>query len=588
MREQHSEQEEQNSQLQQQGLELRAEIDRHESQIQFNEDRMRDLQSQSARATSDISQAEERKLAAEGELEQVAQRWNGSSAAVEAHRQALEQKRQAFQGVETEMRTGQDSLRQAQNQSFEAAQQFSRARNEITALDLQKEGNAARLQKLSAEKIQLEEERTGLGARLQQFSESVEAGIQNAQTHRGNVEERQARLREVQRELVVSGQELDDLLRQQAEAGSRLSVLEQLQAEHEGFDAGTLTALKTAANVLGSLSDRIRVPDEHVAAIEAALGHRLQLVLTHEPEAARGILDNLRNNKSGRASVAALNLSAPPSAPDGNPPPGTPALSVVTAEAEAQPLLQRLLGRTFIAPDLAAATAAWRETNGAYDFVTSGGELLDRHGVFTGGYMNGHGTGKAASSILGRRNQIAELQTTTAALREEVAEVGRRKGAWSAEQTQLQAGLQEAQTELRTQEVAIATRQGEFNALQNSLRALEQKIETVVYEIKSLAAQEEEGAAKRQELATRAGALEVREREAQASLAELNATLEQLRQQRDAAQGTLTESKVALAAEEQVCASLAGQKRPLEARIAELSPSRRATSPGNRVVPFRV
>ena len=65
------------------------------------------------------------------------------------------------------------------------------------------------------------------------------------------------------------------------------------------------------------------------------------------------------------------------------------------------------------------------------------------------------------------------------------------------EQTELQASLQQAQTELRAQEVAIATHQGEFNALQNSQRLLHQKIETVVYEIQSLAAQEQEGLQKR-------------------------------------------------------------------------------------------
>ncbi len=38
------------------------------------------------------------------------------------------------------------------------------------------------------------------------------------------------------------------------------------------------------------------------------------------------------------------------------------ALSVVEAEASVQPLLQSLLGRTLIVPDLDAATSAWRES----------------------------------------------------------------------------------------------------------------------------------------------------------------------------------------------------------------------------------
>jgi len=42
--------------------------------------------------------------------------------------------------------------------------------------------------------------------------------------------------------------------------------------------------------------------------------------------------------------------------------------------------------------------------------------------------------------------------------------MSRKRGALVSEQTELQASLQQAQTELREQEVAIATREGEFNA----------------------------------------------------------------------------------------------------------------------------
>jgi chromosome segregation protein len=571
LREDLAEQEQEISRMQQQGVELKSQVERHESRIQFNDDRLRDLAAQNSRATGEIAQAEERKLAARQELEDVSQRLTAAAAALQSHQEALEKKRQALQGVENELRSNQEALREAQTQAFEAAQQLSRARNEITALDLQKEGNAVRLEKLSAEKVQLEEERAGLGGRLEQFSASVEAEKLNAQTHRGTLEERQQRLREIQQQLNDTTQQLDELLRQQAEKRSRLALLEQLQSEHEGFGSGALSALKTAANVLGSLADKIRVPDQHVVAIETALGHHLQLVLTEQPEAARQVLDNLRVNKNGRASVAALQLAALPAPAPALPAGAIGAASVIEADLSVQALLQGLLGQTLIVPDLAAATAALHESGGAFDFVTPEGDLLNRHGIFTGGYLNGHGSGKAAASILGRKNQIAELHGATTALQENVTEVSRRKGALLSEQTQLQAGLQQAQTELRTQEVAIATRQGEFNALQNSSRILQQKIETVVYEVNSLAAQEAEGARKRQVLAAQAADLETREGDWQTRLATLTASQETLRQQRDAANASLTETKVALATQDQLCASFTSQKKPLEQRIAELT-----------------
>src|SRR5205085_2783884 len=117
-------------------------------------------------------------------------------------------------------------------------QDLTRVRNEITALDLQKQGNIVRLEKLSAEKIQLEEERTHLEGSLHEFAANVEAQKLNVHTQRGTVEDRQRRLGEIQEDLNRADREQDQLLEQQAEKRSRLNVLEQLQAGHEGFSAG--------------------------------------------------------------------------------------------------------------------------------------------------------------------------------------------------------------------------------------------------------------------------------------------------------------------------------------------------------------
>ena len=647
LRDQLSELEHQISAMQQRGLELKGEVDRHESRIHFNEERLRELAAQNAKALADIAQTEERRQIAAQELATVSANLQASETALAQHSRTLEAKQGALRQVEDDLRGRQEALRQAQAEAFAAAQDLTRARNEITALDLQKQGNIVRLEKLSAEKLQLEEERAHLETRLQEFAANVEAQKLNAQAQRGTVEERQQRLREIQEELNQVGQEQDRLLQQQAEQRSRLNVLEQLQAGHEGFSEGSLAALKQSRHVLGSLADKIRVPDQYVVAIETALGHHLQLVLTEQPESAHEILADLSANRKGRASIAPLafirnghanpesgvSLGAPASLPasdtmaaspaempalpgaglggnggNGSSPaqqPGlaglssqpnadhasrlTPhvsppippelngvplaAIAVVESETSIRPLLERLLGLTRIVRDLNAATAAWRESNGAFHYVTLGGELLSRHGIYTGGYLNGNGNGNGngAASILGRKNQIAELQAALAKLQEQVAEISRRKGALQGEQTELQAGLQQAQTELRAQEVAIATRQGELQALQNSQRLLHQKVETVVFEIQSLAAQEQEGLQKRAGLAARAAELETCEQSRQTQVTELTAQLEGLRQQRDAANAGLTESKVALATEEQMRASFRQQQQALSQRLRELA-----------------
>ncbi|MGA2787359.1 MAG: chromosome segregation protein SMC [Verrucomicrobiota bacterium] len=574
---------------QQRSLELKGEADRHESRIQFNEERLRELAAQNTKALADITQAEERCHAASAELKAVTERLTASENALQQHRQTLEQKQLALTSVEEDLRQRQESLRQAQSEAFTAAQDLTRIRNEITALDLQKQGNSIRLEKLSAEKVQLEEERNRLEARLQEFTASVEVEKLNAQTKRGSVDQRQNRLRELQVELQASSAEQDQFLQAQAEKRSRLNVLEQLEGSHEGFSAGTQAALRQSRTVIGSLADRIRVPEQYVVAVENALGHHLQLVLTEQPESAQEIIADLSANKSGRASVAALSLEYTNDKQlffEGEMAPGSGldaiqnglqngqvihALAVVQGEPSVEKLLKALLGRTFIASDLATATAQIQNGHAGCDFVTLKGDLLSRHGIYTGGYLNGSGNPKAPASILGRKNQISELHGELTEVQLRVADMSRKRGALLGEQTELQASLQQAQTELREQEVAIATREGEFNALQNSNRLLHQKIETVVFEVQSLAAQEQEGSQKRSALTVQLNELEARERAGQERVAALTAELESLRQQRDAAHAALTENKVALAAEEQLLASFRQQQQALEQRIGELS-----------------
>ena len=308
-------------------------------------------------------------------------------------------------------------------------------------------------------------------------------------------------------------------------------------------------------------------------------------MLTEQPAAAEEILAELSAKQAGRASVAARARGtgggnafaftcdfAPAAGPVTDLPPGqiVHALSVIQADPVVEPLLQSLLVRTFIAADLATAKAQLQNGHAGCDFVTLGGDLLNRHGIYTGGSQNAGGEGRAPASILGRKNQITELTAELAALQGQVAEATAKRSARLQEQTELQASLQQVQLELRQQEVAIATREGEFNALNNSHRLLHQRIDTMVFEVESLAAQEAEGLQKREALAARLQELEARERATQEQAVALTRELEELRVARDVANTALTESKVALASDEQLASSFRQQRTSLGYRIGEL------------------
>ena len=575
----------QNISVQQQyGLELKAEIERNEAKIAFNQERLTELEAQHTRAHHDIVQSEERSSIAQTELEGLLERLEVSEQQVEQLRVVLNEKRERLSLVEGQLARQQEDLRRAQSEAFSVAQSLGRVRHDINQLALQLQGNVVRLEKLNSDRVQFEEEQLRVEGLVAEFTQQVETERLQVQTSRMTLEERQQRLREIQGELNQVQHILDTRLRQQAEQRSRLHLLEQLDTQHEGFGAGALAALKQSTDVLGSLADKIRVPDEHVPAIETALGQQLQLVLTEQSTAATGILADLSANKKGRASIAALALGSsvadipvPTEAvpgTDGVPSRpleefGVPALSVISCDEAVRSLMHGLLGRTLIVADLTAATAAFVATGGRYDFVTANGELLTHTGIFTGGAQTA--SGKAPASILGRKNQIAELQAEISSLAQQVEDTSRAKGALVSEQTALQASLEEARTELRQQEVAVATRQGEFNALQNSRRGISARLEQVIRDLDALSGQDVVGSQKREALSSQLSEFESREQAAAAQVAEFTAGVEDFRGRRDAATQDLNDAKVQLATEEQMLASHGRQRLPLEQRIRELA-----------------
>ncbi|MFT4689798.1 MAG: chromosome segregation protein [Limisphaerales bacterium] len=555
-------------QAQQHGLELKAESERHGSRIEYCEQRIRELEEQNSNALTEIHQSEERITASRSEWTSVNEKLAYSETSLNEKRVLVEERKVKVNGVEKEMLMQQEHLRAAQSESFSSNQELTRLRNEINTLDLQKQGNIVRLEKLSAEKIQLEEEKLGLDRKLLEFNTNVEQERLNVATRRDTIEERQAKQAELQAEITGVSETLDDLLRQQTEKRSRLGVLEQLEQSHEGFSEGTQAALKKSDSVLGSLADKIRVADDqYIIAVEAALGQQLQLVLTEQPDSARLILADLRERRAGKASIAALGLKVADIAPPGDGP-GEALGAFVDADAAVKPLVQGLLATTRVVADLDAATAGWRESNGKFDFVTLEGEMLSRFGVYFGGTASSGS--KNASSILARKKEIGELSTDVKNAQEQIDECSRKKGGLQGEITGIQAGLQEDQSELRRQEVSIATSEGEHNALQNSRRNLEQRIDTVVYEIQNLADQEEEGGGRRGSLGEQFVEVDARATSSQGRVDELNVVIDELRLDRDQTQHALTEVKVDFAAEEQLNDSLKRQKGPLEQRISEL------------------
>ncbi|MBO4796544.1 MAG: chromosome segregation protein SMC, partial [Verrucomicrobia bacterium] len=561
---------------QKQSLETHSQIDALQKKVEFNQERSQESSNRITAATEEIQKSTEKKLTLQQDLQQVVQTIEVTQQEVEASRQVQRERSEALQSVEATLLAKQTALRNVQNQLFSITQKLSRTRNEINSLDIQKQGNIVRLEKLNNEIAQNKDEIQKLEQKIQEFNQTAESDKQITDEKRAQLQKLQSELNSFQVENSKLGNKQDDLYRQIATRKSRLNVLEQLQSSREGFDAGAMSILKNGTKgVLGALVDRIRIPSKYVNPVEALLGTRLQLVLAEKPNAARSILDQLKSTKKGMASIAPLDwelaaaeeneTAQPPLPAEGETAP-VRVLDIVQAEESILTLLRRLIGRAWIVPDLTAATRFWQQHPGQWEFVTSGCEILTRDGIFVGGSRK---EVPVSSSILGRKNEIADLKADIQKVEAEIEQIRGQKEAIAAEQKKSQESLLRLQSEIRSHEMAVATRLGEFRVLENSLRGMKQREETLKQEMTRLTAQDAESTAHRQLLSDQIVEIEQKEKETADNITEINSSVDQLRQERDTAHNALTEVKIALASKEQFCNTHRLQKNSLENQITE-------------------
>lgn len=218
--------------------------------------------------------------------------------------------------------------------------------------------------------------------------------------------------------------EMNDFKDRLNEVTSRLYGLEDLQDNFEGFQEGVKSVMLWQKQKLENLSPEqkeqaqsyvpmaevVEVPKEYEIAMEAALGPRMQLVLSPKNQDALQAVDYLKGHKSGRSSFCTSDsLQVVPSA-DLEPLRADSRVKallkdVVTIPEKHKELVERILDRVAIVESISDALEL-KKTNSGWTFVTSDGDVVTEDGLITGGSAE-----EAGSGVLKRQREIKELQT---------------------------------------------------------------------------------------------------------------------------------------------------------------------------------
>ncbi|KAB2832232.1 MAG: hypothetical protein F9K51_05455, partial [Candidatus Dadabacteria bacterium] len=150
---------------------------------------------------------------------------------------------------------------------------------------------------IEQERKTVEEEVSRLGSILAEN----EARKRNIAEAKGRIETSLSSLRETQ---AVKRGEHEGLLERLNESTSRLTVLNQIQANYEWLPEGIRNfILEHKGNgVLGTVSDFITVPEGYERAVEAVLGDRIKWILVEGSAQALNAVDSLRQHSLGRGT----------------------------------------------------------------------------------------------------------------------------------------------------------------------------------------------------------------------------------------------------------------------------------------------
>jgi chromosome segregation protein len=362
--------------------------------------------------------------------EQLAVLSSGDGADGDHHRDVAEQLRSA----EAELATSDAERHQYLDRARQAEQKLSHLRQELDRIRLQsadltrnvaslrEQQSAANSQLAIASKnldqqrgelIELAAQRDAQAAELERFQQAEAASATESRRHETALRTAEERLVQVRRELAGA-----DKLHRQLEARltrtrERISVLSELEQRLEGLADGVQEALRLAqdnpawslGDVRGLVADLFHVDVDSAPLVEMALGERTQFLVVSSSNRLLEQLARQRLAVGARIGLLPLDSRAPATVLDHVDLTAEPGVMgradrFVESAPEIEPLVRRLLGRTWLVDCLATALRLAQTAGRGLEFVTSDGELLAADGTLI------IGPRQAATGMLSRRSEL--------------------------------------------------------------------------------------------------------------------------------------------------------------------------------------
>ena len=447
------------------------------------------------------------------------------------------------EGLRRDRRDAEQIVEARKSEVFDLFQREADLRNQSEVLAAEKRALQNRLDRTEGRQGELAEQLhriEGEGARAREKLEELH--MQQA--------EADGQLRALRSALADCEERLDTVATRRSETQAELSgrtarrdVLRDLESRAEGVGAGARRLIEAALpGTVGMLAQMLEVPLELAAAVEAALGDRVEAVVIEGADQAHAALRILAGEEAGWADLIVLDCLGRRERAELGPLPSVRGRlsEMVRCAEQVRPAVELLLANAFLVEEQAVPALLKSGLPPGGVLVTASGQRYGADGVWAGGTPERAG-------LISRRSELAALQGDIEELQAELTGLAAEREKWAGR--------------LRGLEADVEAQAARADDLRRNAGEVESHLQVVRSRAREL--KDEQHLAEAEATALRS---DIDELEGQS--AALRAQSEQVRRDRGAAQKAVEAEQVHLRAMEDELQSLGEQLNVLAGELA--------------------
>jgi chromosome segregation protein len=357
-------------------------------------------------------------------------------------------------------------------------------------------------------------------------------------------------------DLQAIDEEISGIKEETGSKSSRLLSLKEFQGRYGGCRDGVKSLMAAhheddleglSRDVFcGLVADHIDVPAQYETAVEAVLGEKLQYIIVKKQEDGLNAINYLKNYSLGRGSFVPLevrNHGSNDQYLDHEHLRGAVRLiDQVHVSEDFKGIADYLLGDVLLISSLPNGITLWKQNGFRGTFVTPDGDIINPHGVLTGG----NGTG-SETSLLRNKREIAELEIEMDQLADKLRAETENKKKVSALSLEWAEESRLLKSEIHRLELQITGKRKDLERFDDEMKRNEQKIKILDFSREHLKSEENDALARIGDIQGRLASSESADKSLNEQIALLQERWETLRGELEREEVLLTGEKVTLA-----------------------------------------